>query len=200
LNLAGIDPKNFKTILTICILFAFDAFGGAFIAKSFISFYYNERYSIVLGSVGVLLFFCNIVSGISGVLSSKLVQKIGVMPTMIFTHLPSNFFLLAIPFVNNSFIAMFLLFGRFCISQMNVPARQTYVNMAVSSNERSAANGLANIARSIGLSVGMGLNGYFISLNPESFGFTVPFLLAGGIKTVYDIGLWVCFLRGKREK
>jgi predicted MFS family arabinose efflux permease len=138
------------------------------------------------------------VSGISGVLSSKLVQKIGVMSTMIFTHLPSNFFLLAIPFVSNSFVAALLLFGRFCISQMNVPARQTYVNMAVSSSERSAANGLANIARSIGLSLGMGLNGYFISLDPESFAFTVPFLLAGGIKTIYDIGLGVCFLWGKR--
>lgn len=137
-------------------------------------------------------------SGISGVLSSKLVQKIGVMPTMIFTHLPSNFFLLAIPFVSNSFFAMVLLFGRFCISQMNVPARQTYVNMAVSSSERSAANGLANIARSIGLSVGMGLNGYFISLDPDGFAFTIPFLLAGGIKTLYDIGLWVCFIWGKK--
>ena len=114
-------------------------------------------------------------SGISGVLSSRLVQKIGVMSTMIFTHLPSNFFLLAIPFVSNSFIAMLLLFGRFCISQMNVPARQTYVNMAVSSSERSAANGLTNIARSVGLSIGMGLNGYFISLDPESFSFTIPF-------------------------
>ena len=140
-------------------------------------------------------------SGISGVLSSRLVQKIGVMSTMIFTHLPSNFFLLAIPFVSNSFIAMLLLFGRFCISQMNVPARQTYVNMAVSSSERSAANGLTNIARSVGLSIGMGLNGYFISLDPESFSFTIPFLLAGGIKTAYDIALWVCFLwRNKAKK
>jgi predicted MFS family arabinose efflux permease len=118
----------------ISILFAFDAFGGAFIAKSFLSFFFAERYNITLASVGILLFCCNIVGGISGILSSKLVQKIGPMSTMIFTHLPSNFFLLAIPFVSNSYIAMILLFARYCISQMNVPARQTYVNLVVSSS------------------------------------------------------------------
>lgn len=73
LNFAGIDPKNMKTIVMLSILFAFDAFGGAFVAKSFISYYFYERYDIVLSSVGMLLFFCNIVSGISGILSSKLV-------------------------------------------------------------------------------------------------------------------------------
>lgn len=119
---------------------------------------------------------------------------------MVFTHLPSNFFLLAIPFVTNSYIAMALLFGRFCISQMNVPVRQTYVNMVVSSGERSAANGITNVARSIGLSIGMGLNGLFISEDSDSFMFTVPFLLAGGIKTVYDIALGFCFLWGKKAK
>ena len=133
LNFAGIDPKNFKTIVMLSVLFAFDAFGGAFVAKSFISYYFSERYNIILASVGMLLFFCNIVSGISGILSSKLVEKIGAMATMIFTHLPSNLFLLAIPFVSDSYVAMFLLLGRFCISQMDVPARQTYVNMVVSS-------------------------------------------------------------------
>lgn len=119
---------------------------------------------------------------------------------MIFTHLPSNLFLLAIPFVSDSNIAMILILGRFCISQMDVPARQTYVNFVVSSAERSAANGITNIARSVGLSLGMGMNGYFISLDPQSFMFTVPFLLAGGIKIVYDVVLGCCFLWGQRSK
>ena len=122
------------------------------------------------------------------------------MATMIFTHLPSNVFLLVIPFVSDSYIAMLLLLGRFCISQMDVPARQTYVNMVVSSQERGAANGITNIARSVGLSVGMGMNGYFISVDPESFAFTIPFLLAGGIKIVYDVVLGCCFLWGQRAK
>ena len=147
-----------------------------------------------------MLFFCNIISGISGILSSKLVEKIGAMATMIFTHLPSNIFLLIIPFASNSYIAMILIFGRFCISQMDVPARQTYVNFVVSSSERSAANGITNIARSVGLSIGMGLNGYFISVDPDTFMFTVPFIIAGVIKIVYDVTLGCCFLWGQKKK
>jgi len=73
LNFAGINPKNFPTIIMLSALFAFDAFGGGFVAKSFLSFYFKERFDIELASVGVLLFCCNIVSGISGILSSKLV-------------------------------------------------------------------------------------------------------------------------------
>jgi predicted MFS family arabinose efflux permease len=118
----------------LSVLFAFDALGGAFVAKSFISYYFYQRYDIVLTSVGALLFFCNIVSGISGILSSKLVEKFGAMATMIFTHLPSNIFLLLIPLASDPYIAMILLLGRFCISQMDVPARQTYVTMIVSSH------------------------------------------------------------------
>lgn len=72
-------------------------------------------------------------SGISGVLSSKLVDKIGAMATMIYTHLPSNVFLVLIYFTTNSTVSIILLFARFCISQMDVPARQTYVTMVVSS-------------------------------------------------------------------
>lgn len=118
----------------LSVLFAFDAFGGAFVAKSFLSYYFYQRFDVILASVGVLLFFCNIVSGISGILSSKLVEKIGAMATMIFTHLPSNIFLLFIPFASNYYIAMALILGRFCISQMDVPARQTYVSLMVSSS------------------------------------------------------------------
>ncbi len=118
---------------------------------------------------------------------------------MIFTHLPSNLFLLAIAFTSNPTVAMILILGRFCISQMDVPARQTYVSMIVSSSERSAANGITNIARSVGLSIGMGMNGYFIQQHPESFVFTLPFLIAGGIKIVYDITLGCCFLWKKKQ-
>ena len=97
------------------------------------SLYFENRHNLFFDKIGGILFVCNIVSGISGVLSSKLVSKIGAMATMIYTHLPSNIFLLGIAFTNNTTLAIILLFGRFCISQMDVPARQTYVSMVVSS-------------------------------------------------------------------
>ena len=137
---------------------------------------------------------CNIVGGISGVLSSKLVDKIGAMATMIYTHLPSNVFLILIALTDNATVSVLLLFCRFCISQMDVPARQTFVTLVVSPSERSAANGITNIVRSVGLSLGLGLNGYFIAKAPTDFGFSMPFILAGSIKIAYDITLGCLFL------
>lgn len=127
--------------------------------QSFISYYYQEKYNYSMDSMGGVLFICNIVGGISGMLSSKLVGKIGAMATMIVTHLPSNVFLVAIALTTDSKIAVLLIMGRFCISQMDVPARQTYVSMVVSSEERSAANGITNIVRSIGVALAFPIAG-----------------------------------------
>lgn len=113
-------------------LFFVDSFAGGFVAQSFISFYYEKKYDFSLDSVGGLLFVCNIVGGISGVLSSKLVSRIGAMATMIFTHLPSNVLLIFVAMTSNPKLAVFFIMARFCISQMDVPARQTYVSMVVS--------------------------------------------------------------------
>ena len=100
LNFAGIQHGNMKKIMLLSFLFAADAFGGAFIAQTYLSFYYEEKYDKDFKDIGNMLFFCNIISGISGVLSSKLVNWIGALATMIYTHLPSNFFLIAIAFLN----------------------------------------------------------------------------------------------------
>jgi MFS family permease len=168
--------------------------------QSFLSYYYETKYQLYFDKIGGVLFACNIVSGISGVLSSKLVDRIGAMATMIYTHLPSNVFLLFIAFTSNQTISIILLFARFCISQMDVPARQTYVTMVVSSEERSAANGITNIARSVGLVFGLGLNGYFITQPVDSPQFSYPFLIAGGLKIIYDITIGCLFLWNKRAK
>lgn len=162
-NCAGLEPGSVKTIAGLVVLFMMDAWGGAFIVQSYISFYYEEKYDLQFSKIGVFLFICNIISGISGVLSSKIVGCIGPIATMIYTHLPSNLFLIAIALVDNSTVSILLLMGRFCISQMDVPARQTFVTLIVSKNERSAANGITNVARSVGLALGLGWNGYFMA-------------------------------------
>ena len=83
---------------------------------------------------------------------------------------------------------------------MDVPARQTFVTLLVSSNERSAANGITNIARSVGLSVGLGINGYLINMNPDNWAFSVPFLIAGTIKILYDVTIGCFFLWNKKKE
>ena len=107
-----------------------------------------------------MLAVCNIVGGISGLVSSVLVSKIGAIATMIFTHLPSNILLILISLTGNKIAAVALLMLRFCISQMDVPARQTYVSMVVSSSERSAANGITNIVRTVGVAISLPIAGF----------------------------------------
>ena len=119
---------------------------------------------------------------------------------MIYTHLPSNIFLILIFFASSPTVSILFLLGRFCISQMDVPARQTFVTLLVSSNERSAANGITNIARSVGLSLGLGINGYFINMNPDNWAFSVPFLIAGVIKILYDVTIGCFFLWNKKKE
>lgn len=168
--------------------------GAAFIVQSFLSFYYEKKYDLHFDKIGSILFICNIISGISGVLSSKMVDRFGAIATIIYTHLPSNIFLLSIAFVQTPIVSIVLLFARFSISQMDVPARQTFVSMVVSSEERSAANGITNIARSLGLCVGLSLNSFFMKQDPDSFEFSCPFLLAGALTIIYDVSLGCCFL------
>ena len=200
LNCAGIEHDNMPTIIKLSILFASDALGGAFITQTFISLYYQERYNVNFDEIGVYLFICNVISGISGVLSSKLVNCIGALATMIYTHLPSNIFLILIFITSNPTLSIIFLFGRFCISQMDVPARQTFVTLLVSPNERSAANGITNIARSVGLSLGLGINGYLIGMTSDHWAFSLPFLIAGVIKIVYDLTIGCFFLWNKKKE
>jgi MFS family permease len=131
-NCAGLTKKSTKIIVMLSLLFFVDSFAGGFVAQSFLSFYYDKKYHFSMDKIGGLLFVCNIVGGISGVLSSKLVARIGAMATMIFTHLPSNVLLILVALTSNPTLAVLFIMGRFCISQMDVPARQTYVSMVVS--------------------------------------------------------------------
>jgi predicted MFS family arabinose efflux permease len=86
----------------LSVLFSVDAFAGAFIVQSYLSYYYEKKYHFYFDEIGGVLFACNIVSGISGVFSSKLVKKIGVMATMVYTHFPSNVFLVLIGLISNT--------------------------------------------------------------------------------------------------
>jgi predicted MFS family arabinose efflux permease len=89
------------TIVVLSLLFSLDSWAGAFIVQSFLSYYFEQKFNLDFTKIGGLLFVCNIISGISGILSSKIVDRIGALATMIFTHLPSNIFLLFIPFAPN---------------------------------------------------------------------------------------------------
>lgn len=133
-------------------------------------------------------------------MSSKLVARIGAMATMIFTHLPSNVLLIFVAMTTDPKLAVFFIMARFCISQMDVPARQTYVSMVVSAEQRSAANGITNIARSVGVALAFPIAGYLWQADKDSFLFSSPFLISGVLKIIYDLTLGACFLWSKSAK
>jgi predicted MFS family arabinose efflux permease len=193
--------ESVRVVARLSAWFTLDAFAGAFTMQTFAAFWFTERWGLRSDRVGVLLSIANLVSGASGVAASHLVKRIGAMLTMIVTHLPSNVLLLAVPLMPTAFSASAMLVGRFCISQMDVPARQAYVAMAVDSDERSAAGGITNIVRSLGMSFAPLLLGYLSSAKPRtSFEFSSPWLISGVLKIVYDIGLYSNYWLEERSK
>jgi predicted MFS family arabinose efflux permease len=126
--------KTLKTLVSLSLLFALDAFAGGFVMQTFLSYWFNKRWALDISHLGGMLMITNIISGVSGLVASKLVNLIGAVQTMVLTHLPSNFLLMLIPAMPTQATAVLMLFARSSIAQMDVPARQAYVTMVVDSD------------------------------------------------------------------
>jgi predicted MFS family arabinose efflux permease len=175
-------------------LFALDAFAGGLIVQSMVAFWFHLRFGIEAGVIGTIFFGANLLAGISALLASRLAKKIGLINTMVLTHVPSNLLLMLVPLMPSLPWAITVLLLRFSISQMDVPTRQSYTMAVVAPDERSAASGVTSIARSVGAALSPSLTGIFLSL-PALI--SAPFLLAGGLKLVYDFLLYRSFSRLK---
>src|SRR5712692_392245 len=176
-------------VLRFSGLFAVDAFGGGFIVGSILSLYFYERFSLQLSSLGLLFSATQLVTAVSFLLSERIARRIGLIRTMVFSHIPSNLFLLAIPFASSTMIGVFLLLCRQSLSQMDVPARQSYLMSMVPESDRTSAAGLTNVARSFAQSVSPSLAGYAIT----TLWLGSPFIFAGTLKLVYDLALYKGF-------
>jgi hypothetical protein len=132
-------------------------------------------------------------------MSSKLVQWIGPGASLIFIHIPSNAFLLFMAFTENINVSLYLLYAHFFTSQMDVPVRKALVGIVSSPSEPASAKGMTKLARWVGLSLGLVFNGLFMKMNPEIIGFSVPFMIAGGVKILCDLSLGVMFCCTQRQ-
>ena len=176
-----------KVVFKLSSFFALDAFAGGLIVQSMIAYWFHVKFGVDSGILGSIFFGANILAGISSLLAVKLAEKIGLINTMVFTHIPSNILLILVPLMPSLPLAIGLLLLRFSISQMDVPTRQSYTMAVVAPDERSAAAGVTAIARSVGASLSPALTGLFFSI-PGLL--SVPFFLCGGLKIVYDLLLW----------
>mmetsp|Transcript_27229 Transcript_27229/g.68730 ORF Transcript_27229/g.68730 Transcript_27229/m.68730 type:complete len:480 (+) Transcript_27229:76-1515(+) len=189
-------PESKFIVARLSALFALDALGGGFVMTAWIAYWFSERWGLSPELLGSLLMAASLVAGISGIAASHLVKSIGAMLTMVVTHLPSNILLGLVPLMPTAATASAMLVARYCISQMDVPARQAYVAMSVASDERSAAGGLTNIVRSLGTSFSPLIVGILSSRPPSSFAFSSPWLIAAGLKIIYDITLYSLYRCG----
>jgi len=179
-----------KIVLRLATLFSLDAFAGGFVIQSLIALWFNQKFGVEPVVLGAIFFGANILAGISALSAAWVANKIGLINTMVFTHLPSNVLLILVPFMPSLGLAIGVLLLRFSISQMDVPTRQSYTMAVVAPDERSAASGITGVARTIGASFSPVLTGVFLS-NPAFLG--LPFVISGGLKIMYDLALYFNF-------
>jgi sugar phosphate permease len=180
-----------SVVARLSALFALDAFGGGFVVQSLAAYWFHLRFGVDAAALGGIFFGANAFAGISALLASRLASRIGLVRTMVFTHLPSNVLLMLVPLMPSAQLATLVLLVRFSISQMDVPTRQSYTMAVVAPSERSGAAGITGVARTTGAAVAPVLAGLLLS-QPELM--NVPFYLAGGLKIVYDLLLYRAFI------
>jgi MFS family permease len=166
-------------------LFAMDAAGGGLATASFLAYYLTQRYDVPLGQLGVLFFATSLVQAGSVWLAPRIADRIGLVPTMVFTHLPSNVLLASVAFAPTFPVAVVLLLARTSLSQMDVPTRQALVMRVVEPEERTAAAAVTNAARYTVRPLGPLVGG---ALQQVTLG--LPLLVAGVVKGAYDLALW----------
>jgi MFS family permease len=177
--------KSRGVVAKLSMLFSLDAFAGGFVLQSFMAYWFHVRYGADEATLGGIFFGANLLAGFSALLAVPLAKKIGLIRTMVFTHLPSNVLLILVPLMPNFPLAITMLLLRFSISQMDVPTRQAYTMAVVDPDERSAAAGITGIARSIGASLSPAVAGAILPVFVGG-----PFIIAGGLKIVYDLILF----------
>jgi MFS family permease len=181
--------KSRGIVAKLAGLFALDAFAGAFIVQSIVAYWFYLRYQTDLSALGGIFFGTNILAALSFLAAPAIARRIGLLNTMVFTHLPSNFLILLVPLMPNVEWAIAVLLIRYSLSQLDVPTRQSYTMAVVDADERAAAAGVLSVARNAGAAVAPLFTGAILTV--PALG--LPFLLAGGIKVIYDLWIFAVF-------
>jgi len=176
-------------VYRMAALFSVDAFSGGLIAQSILVLWLFQTFDLSVTAAASLFFWTNLLSAASMFAAVPLANRIGLVRTMVFTHLPSSLCLIAVPFVPSLTVVVGLLLLRSLLSQMDVPTRNSYVMAVVTPRERAAAASLTSVPRSLASGIGPLISGYLLLLS----GFGWPVLLAGVLKTSYDLALLAMF-------
>jgi len=180
------------TIMKFAALSGLDSFGGGFLTTALVGYWFFKRFGVDELLLGPLFFFARIANGLSHLGAAWLASRIGLVNTMVFTHLPSNLLLMAVTFAPNLSFAIAIFLLRELLVEMDVPTRQSYIVAVVKPEERTRATGITNLTRGIAWAVGPMMAGSIMQLSPS-----VPLLIGPSIKIVYDLLLYRAFSRIK---
>jgi predicted MFS family arabinose efflux permease len=172
----------------LATLFALDSLGGGFVPQTFIAYLFTRKYGASPETLGAVFFAVGVLQALSFQAAVRLAGRIGLLRTMVFTHLPSNLFLVAVAFAPDLKTAIALLLARFALSQMDVPTRQAYLAAVVDPSERTAAAAYTNTARYVTRPVAPLLAGAVLQ---GALG--APFVIAGTLKSAYDVAMYALF-------
>jgi MFS family permease len=186
---AVLSPKARPIVYRLSGLFAIDSFGGGFIGGNILSLYFADRFGLKLGSLGFLFLLTQLVTAGSFFLATPIAKRIGLLRTMVFTHVPSNVFLIGVAFAPTALGAVVLLLCRQSLSQMDVPTRQSYVMAIVDEADRTPAAGFTSTTRTVTSSISPSIAGYAL----ENLWLGTPLVAAGALKLLYDALIYVSF-------
>jgi MFS family permease len=170
----------------LAALFALDSLAGGFVLQSLVAYWFYTRFGMDLAALGWTFFGAQVLSGLSLLLAARLAPRLGLVNTMVFSHLISNVLLIAVALAPSAWLAVSLLLARHLLSQMDVPTRQSFLMLAVQDHEREGAASLTNVSRTLAQSVSPALTGWVMT----SVSLAAPFFLGGGLKIVYDLMLY----------
>jgi MFS family permease len=181
--------RSRRIVFELAGLQALDSLAGGFIVQSLLVYWFHLRFGVGAGTLGPLFFGTNLLSAVSFLVAARVAARVGLLNTMVFSHLPSNVLLCLVPLAPSFPLAAALLLARHLLSQMDVPTRQAYTMALVAPDERPAAAGFTTSARGLAQAVAPVITG--VALQRAASG--LPFFLAGGLKIAYDLALYFRF-------
>ena len=185
----ALSPETKRYAVLLSILFSMDALGGAFMGRSLAAYWFFERFGLGMDKIGMIFSASSLLAAVSFMLAARISKRIGLINTMVFSHLPANMMMAVIPYMPTLETSLFFYLGRSLLSMMDVPTRQSYTMAIVKPEERSRFQALLNLPRNFTMAIGPGIAAYVM----QFVGISMPFLIAGIIKSFYDIALWFTF-------
>ncbi len=188
-----ISPQSKRVITKLAALSGIDSLGGGLMTDALIAYWFFQHFGTSEQSLGIVFFAGHVLNSGSYLVAAWLARRIGLLNTMIFTHIPSSLFLMALPFAPSPGWAILFLLCREALVEMDVPTRQSYTIAVVEPNERTFASGISNLTRSIARSI----TPSFAGLLMQRMAMASPLFLGSGMKIVYDVLLYFSFRRLK---